>query len=82
MPEPIVHNPKANAIAKGVKQFSNVEKICWGRVSGLGNSPQGKVYDSMQVYLPVIEAAGRCKRSFTCLLVKTGHSMESCVYQW
>ena len=53
MPDPIVHNPKANAIAKGVKQFSNVEKICWGRVSGLGNSPQGKVYDSMQVYLPL-----------------------------
>ena len=55
MPEPIVHNPKANAIAKGVKQFSNVEKICWGRVSGLGNSPQGKVYDSMQVYLPLLK---------------------------
>ena len=54
MPEPIVHNPKANAIAKGVKQFSNIEKICWGKVSGLGNSPQGKVYDSMQVYLPLV----------------------------
>ena len=27
MPDPIVHNPKANAIARGVKQFSNIEII-------------------------------------------------------
>ena len=41
---------------KGVEQLSNLENISWGRVSCLGKSPQGKVYDSMPVYLPLIKS--------------------------
>ena len=42
--------------AKGVEQLSNLENISWGRVSHLGKSPYGKVYDSMPVYLPLANA--------------------------